>query len=91
MSEASSGGRSDRGRSAVSGRHITKTAVVGRWSARSRVIKSRGAWMSARSAVSGRYVSQAELSAAAGARVSADKKRGVKTESWIVDLAAADD
>ena len=40
-----------------------------------------------RSATSGRYVSQAERVAAARARVTADSKRGVKTETWIVELA----
>jgi hypothetical protein len=40
-----------------------------------------------RSASSGRYVSQAERIAAARARVTADAKRGVKTATWIVDLA----
>lgn len=35
----------------------------------------------------GRSVSQNVRVAAAKARVSADKKRGVTTEAWIVDLA----
>ncbi|WP_104523509.1 hypothetical protein [Blastococcus atacamensis] len=40
-----------------------------------------------RSATNGRFVSQNERVAAARARVQADRKRGVTTEAWIVDLA----
>lgn len=39
----------------------------------------------------GRFVSQAERAAAARARVSADRKRGVQTAAWIVELASSGD
>ncbi|WP_323958870.1 hypothetical protein GC088_09945 [Arthrobacter sp. JZ12] len=40
-----------------------------------------------RSTVSGRFVSKNERVAAARARVVADRKRGVTTAPWIVELA----
>jgi hypothetical protein len=43
-----------------------------------------------RSASSGRVVSQAERVAAAGARVVADRKRGMETPAWIVELSGKD-
>ncbi len=91
MAKPSGTARSGRGRSATTGRFLTKTAESGRWLVRSRLGQPRDGGSSTRSANTGRYVSQAERSAAARARVSADKKRGVETESWIVALADADD
>ena len=40
-----------------------------------------------RSVLTGRVVSQGERIAAAQTRVIADKRRGVTTEQWIVNLA----
>lgn len=50
-----------------------------------RSAKTVGAGRSSKSAAAS--VSQNVRVAAAKARVSADRKRGVKTEAWIVDLA----
>lgn len=40
-----------------------------------------------RSAATGRMISESARTAAARARVTADKKRGVQTEQWIIDIA----
>lgn len=78
-------GRSRAAPSATTGKYVSVTAV-GR-SLKTTVTERVSGGRSSRSAVSGRHVSQTERTAAARARVSADRKRGVDTEQWIVDLA----
>lgn len=81
MTASVGSGRSGRARGATSGRYVRKVGPT-RWAGRT---------VSARSAVTGRNVGPAERAAAARARVSADKKRGVTTAPWIVDLTSYDD
>lgn len=52
--------------------------------------KSSGQKKVFRSSATGRLISENARIAAARARVTADKKRGVETDQWIVDIAKRD-
>lgn len=52
--------------------------------------KSDGQKRVFRSAATGRLISENARIAAARARVTADRKRGVETDQWIVDIARRD-